>query len=109
MVNALAGQALLGVAILLVLHVAFSTYEHLTILKALDRPDDHIPFNIVVEAFVALFLGIFGAALKTPELKEISWASEMKTRAVDEFDSRLAFMGVRHRGAKLFGDAAMKQ
>jgi len=36
--------------------------------------------QIVVEAFAALFMGVAGAAFKTPELKEISWASEMKTR-----------------------------
>ena len=38
--------------------------------------------QIVVEAFAALFMGVAGAAFKTPELKEISWASEMKTRCV---------------------------
>ncbi|EJD47985.1 hypothetical protein AURDEDRAFT_162959 [Auricularia subglabra TFB-10046 SS5] len=103
------GNALLLVAMVLTLHTAFSTYEHLSILKALDRTDEYIPASMMLEAFAALFLGIFGAALKTPALKEITWASEMKARSIDEFDSRLSFMTLNHRGAKLFGDEAMKQ
>ena len=41
-----------------------------------------LPFRhqIVLESFVALSLGIIGACLKTPPLKEITWAIEMKTR-----------------------------
>ncbi|KZV94582.1 hypothetical protein EXIGLDRAFT_736606 [Exidia glandulosa HHB12029] len=103
------GNALLLVGVVLTIHVAFSTYEHLSILKALDRTDEYIPLDMVLEAFVAMFVGIVGAALKTPELKEISWASEMKSRSIDEFDSRMGFMTLNHRGTKLFGDAAMAQ
>ncbi len=36
--------------------------------------------QIVLELLLALFLGIIGACLKAPALKEITWASEMKTR-----------------------------
>jgi hypothetical protein len=36
--------------------------------------------QIVFEALIALMLGIFGASLDAPELKEITWASEMKQR-----------------------------
>jgi hypothetical protein len=73
----------------------------LSLLKALGRPEGSIPSSvcivllssnsckvtlfplysqIVVESFVALFLGILGACMKAPPLKEITWASEMKTR-----------------------------
>jgi len=76
-------------------------YPDLSLLKALGRPEGSIPssvcmvssprihvtyalfpfrLQIVVESFVALFLGIIGACLKAPPLKEITWASEMKTR-----------------------------
>lgn len=70
-------------------------------LKALDRPQDHplpndvskvpaivgcctwlggIAIQIVIETLVALLLGILGAVLNTPPLKEITWSSEMKYR-----------------------------
>jgi Ca2+/Na+ antiporter len=38
--------------------------------------------QIVVEALIALALGIVGASLNAPQLKEISWASEMKKMCV---------------------------
>ena len=73
----------------------------LSLLKALGRPEGSIPSSvcvpfleflssiyysfpfhhqIVLESFVALFLGIIGACLNAPPLKEITWASEMRTR-----------------------------
>ena len=36
--------------------------------------------QIIVEAFIALALGTLGATLRTDELKEITWRSEMKRR-----------------------------
>jgi membrane magnesium transporter 1 len=36
--------------------------------------------QIMIESLVALLLGILGAVLNTPSLKEITWASEMKHR-----------------------------
>lgn len=38
--------------------------------------------QIVWEALLSLFLGVIGASLSAPELKEITWASEMKRRSV---------------------------
>jgi len=39
--------------------------------------------QIVLEALVSLLLGIIGASLGAPELKEITWASKMKKRLVN--------------------------
>lgn len=36
--------------------------------------------QVVLETMVALLLGILGAVLNTPSLKEITWSSEMKLR-----------------------------
>ncbi|KDQ61748.1 hypothetical protein JAAARDRAFT_122947, partial [Jaapia argillacea MUCL 33604] len=80
---------------------AFSTYEHLTYLKALGKPES-IPFDVVLETFVALLIGIVGASANAPPLKEISWASEMKKRSIDEMDSRLGFANWVSRGGVLY-------
>ncbi|PAV20129.1 hypothetical protein PNOK_0506300 [Pyrrhoderma noxium] len=89
------GRTLLTVAILLLLHAAYSTYEHLSHLKALGRPEGALPQDIVIEAFVSLVIGILGASLNAPELKEITWRSEMRKRKIDEMDSRLSFANWR--------------
>ncbi|TFK29695.1 hypothetical protein FA15DRAFT_663861 [Coprinopsis marcescibilis] len=96
------GRALLLLATCLILHAAFSTYEHLSYLKALERPEGPIPRDILAETLVALVVGIFGASLNAPPLKEITWASEMRKRSIDEMDSRLGFAAYINRGKNLF-------
>ncbi|KAJ7623163.1 magnesium transporter [Roridomyces roridus] len=96
------GVVLLFLATAAVLHAAFSTYEHLSHLKAIGRPEGSLPFDIVVEAVVALALGIIGASLNAPTLKEISWSAEMRKRSIDEMDSRLGFASYVNRGNSLF-------
>lgn len=86
----------------MIFHAAFSTYEHLSYLKALERPEGPIPKDILAETLIAVVLGILGASLNAPPLKEITWASEMRKRSVDEMDSRLGFASYIHRGRSLF-------
>ncbi|KAI0675717.1 hypothetical protein C8Q78DRAFT_1074714 [Trametes maxima] len=86
------GQILLLVATLALLHAAFSTYEHLSHLKALGRPEGSLPNDIVLEAVASLVLAIAGATIRSPSLREVTWRSEMKRRAQEEDqDPRLSF------------------
>ncbi|KAF5335958.1 hypothetical protein D9611_006415 [Ephemerocybe angulata] len=95
-------RVLLLVATCLIFHAAFSTYEHLSYLKALERPEGPIPKSILIETVVALVLGIVGASLNAPPLKEITWSSEMRKRTIDEMDSRLGFANYVTRGRNIF-------
>ncbi|KAL9710957.1 hypothetical protein Ac2012v2_005497 [Leucoagaricus gongylophorus] len=54
-------------------------------LKALGQPQEALPKDIAIETLFGAILGIIGAALLGPPLKQISWASEIKT---DEMDAR---------------------
>ncbi|KAA1470281.1 hypothetical protein DENSPDRAFT_836049 [Dentipellis sp. KUC8613] len=92
------GQALLVIATVAIFHGASSTYADLSHLKALGRPEGALPFDIYLEAFLALALGIVGACLKAPAPKEITWASEMKKMTIDDMDSRMGFASFVNRG-----------
>ncbi|KAH9942011.1 hypothetical protein B0H21DRAFT_824261 [Amylocystis lapponica] len=85
------GNVMLLVATLMILHAAFSMYEHLSHLKALGRPEDALPPDLVFEAIAALALATAGAVLRTPTLREVTWRSEMRHRATAEQDTRLSF------------------
>ncbi|KAN0130939.1 magnesium transporter [Lactarius tabidus] len=98
------GRLILGVAMVALFHAAFSTYEHLSHLKALGRPESSLPSSIVLESLLALFLGIVGACVKAPPLKEITWASEMRTRTIDDMDARMGFANFVTRGNVLGQD-----
>ncbi|KAN0088400.1 Magnesium transporter [Tylopilus felleus] len=92
------GRIFLVLATIFLLHAAYSAYEHLSRLKALGRPEESLPLNIVYESVIALILGTLGASLSAPPLKDITWASEMKKRTIDEMDSRLGFANYHSRG-----------
>ncbi|KAJ6518885.1 hypothetical protein C8R45DRAFT_809043 [Mycena sanguinolenta] len=88
---------------------AFSTYEHLSHLKAMGRPEGSLPTDIIVVALFALVVGTLGASLNAPPLKEISWSAEMRKRSIDEMDSRLGFANFVNRGKNLFSNPAVSQ
>ncbi|KAI9456945.1 magnesium transporter [Boletus coccyginus] len=92
------GRIFLILATVLLLHAAYSTYEHLSRLKALGKPEGSLPLNTVYESVFALILGTLGASLNAPPLKDITWASEMKKRSIDDMDSRLGFANYHSRG-----------
>ncbi|KAH9970206.1 hypothetical protein BGW80DRAFT_1332314 [Lactifluus volemus] len=64
-----------------------------TVIRSLSTP------------FVAPFLRIVGACLKGPSFKEITWASEMKTRTIDDMDSRMGFANFVMRHLQCYGTA----
>ncbi|CAE6442496.1 unnamed protein product [Rhizoctonia solani] len=104
-----AGKGILLLAILGLLHAAYSAYEpaysayeHLSLLKALDRPSG-VPTDIAIESVFAFGLFLLGVSRSAPELKEISWASQMRYQKIDDVHSRLGFASLNHRGKKLFG------
>ncbi|CAE7073598.1 unnamed protein product [Rhizoctonia solani] len=97
-----AGKGILLLAILGLLHAAYSAYEHLSLLKALDRPSG-VPTDIAIESVFAFGLFLLGVSRSAPELKEISWASQMRYQKIDDVHSRLGFASFNHRGKKLFG------
>ncbi|TFY64641.1 hypothetical protein EVJ58_g2491 [Rhodofomes roseus] len=87
------GDIMLYVATLAILHAAYSTYEQKT-------------RQIVFEAIAALILGIVGSAIRTPELREVTWRSEMKRRSAEEQDPRLSFTTFAQRAGILQSSSA---
>ncbi|KAG8908601.1 hypothetical protein FRB99_004889 [Tulasnella sp. 403] len=99
------GGFLVTAAIIALLHAAYSSYEHFAILKAMGRSDESVrqlPSDLLVEVAVSTLLFIVGVTFYAPPLKEISWASEMRKRTIDEMNSRPSFAGFNHRGPIVF-------
>jgi len=98
-------RGLQWLACILLLHCAYSIYEHLSQLKAIGKPQDRVPRDIIIECILSLGIFLISTVWDAPPLAEISWASEMKKRNIDEMDSRLSFASVNHRGTKFFGQS----
>ncbi|WWC88838.1 uncharacterized protein L201_003753 [Kwoniella dendrophila CBS 6074] len=98
------GQALVVVAVLALVHAAFSTYEHLSTLKALSRPSTTLPISIIIEAIVSLALFIPGITLASDTLEDVTYRGELAKRSIDDQDARMGFMIPSRRGKAIFGD-----
>ncbi|PVG00735.1 hypothetical protein CPB86DRAFT_754250 [Serendipita vermifera] len=96
-------KTLQWIATCILLHTAYSTYDYLSQLKALDRPQDSLPSDVTLEGIFALVLFILSSILASPPLVKATWADEMEKRSINEMDSRLGFAGFKHRGAAFFG------
>ncbi|KIO16294.1 hypothetical protein M407DRAFT_190570 [Tulasnella calospora MUT 4182] len=98
------GGLLIAISTVLLLLAAHSTYEHFSYLKARNQSSESIrqvPADLVMEIGLAVILFMFGVTLYTPPLKEITWASEMRKRTIDEMNSRPSFAGFNHRGRSI--------
>ncbi|KAG8861417.1 hypothetical protein FRB96_002866 [Tulasnella sp. 330] len=93
------GALIAASAILLMTHAANATWTHFSKLKALGRSEESIrqvPFNLILEVLVAMVVFTFGITVYSPPLKEITYASEMRKRTVEEMNSRQSFMRFDH-------------
>ncbi|KAL9715790.1 hypothetical protein Ac2012v2_000232 [Leucoagaricus gongylophorus] len=64
--------------------------------------------SIAIETLFGAILGIIGAALLGPPLKQISWASEMRQHKTDEMDARVGFASYIRRGRRIFQLSPLK-
>ncbi|PWN36568.1 uncharacterized protein FA14DRAFT_159056 [Meira miltonrushii] len=85
------------------LHAAYSTYESVSVQKALGIAAVVIPFDIKAESVFGLFVVLLGTLFTASPLREITWASEYRKRTIDQIDARPSFVTLNHRGPLLFG------
>ncbi|KIS69610.1 uncharacterized protein UMAG_12094 [Mycosarcoma maydis] len=102
------GRLLLAIGTLVFFHAAYSTYEHLSLRKSLGlagAESNQMPIDITFETLVAFIVILIGIALTAAPLKNVTWASEMRTKSIDEVDSRSNFASLTHRGQILFASS----
>ncbi|KAI8365930.1 magnesium transporter [Radiomyces spectabilis] len=87
--------AILGT--LFLAHAAYSTYEHLAYLKAVDRSSSDIPIEIVVECLLAAFVALVGVILNADNFKNVLMEVEIAKLTIDKIDTRPSFTTFNHR------------
>ncbi|KAL1928210.1 hypothetical protein VTP01DRAFT_3126 [Rhizomucor pusillus] len=93
----IAGKFIAIVSTLFLAHSAYSTYEHLAYLKAVDQADTGVPVDIVVECLTSAFVTLFGVVLSAAPFKDISLESHMAKMTVDKIDTAPSFVAFNHR------------
>ncbi|KAI8073366.1 membrane magnesium transporter-domain-containing protein, partial [Gongronella butleri] len=91
------GKAIALVGTLFLLHSAFSTYEHLSYLKAADLDKSSIPLEIVMECVVSALVALIGVVMNAQPFKNILMQEEIKKMTIDRMDTRSSFISFDHR------------
>ncbi|KAG1173904.1 hypothetical protein G6F70_005275 [Rhizopus microsporus] len=81
-------------------HSAYSTYEHLAYVKAVDEEDASVPIEIAVECLVSSFIALLGVILSADSFKHIDMTDEIQKMKIDTVDTRPSFITFNHRQIK---------
>ncbi|KAG2205567.1 hypothetical protein INT47_005942 [Mucor saturninus] len=78
-------------------HSAYSTYEHLAYIKAVDEVNTALPVEIVTECLVSALVALFGVILSADAFKPIAMEDEIVKMTIDKTDTRPSFVTFNHR------------
>ncbi|ORZ04174.1 membrane magnesium transporter-domain-containing protein [Lobosporangium transversale] len=94
---------------LLLFHSGYSTFEHLSYLKAVDGHESGLPTDIVVELLVSVAIFGLGIVLVADNFKEILMETEMAKQSIESLDARPSFYSFNHRGRAVFRNVVLKK
>ncbi|GAA5812909.1 hypothetical protein MFLAVUS_006370 [Mucor flavus] len=91
------GKILGLIGALFLAHSAYSTYEHLAYIKAVDEVNTTLPIEIVTECLVSALVALFGVILSADAFKPIAMEDEVAKMTIDKMDTRPSFITFNHR------------
>ncbi|KAF9288748.1 hypothetical protein BGZ68_010676 [Mortierella alpina] len=71
------GRVVCFIGFLLLFHSGYSTFEHLSYLKAIDGHESGLPLDIVIELLASVAFFGLGIVLVADDFKEILMETEM--------------------------------
>ncbi|CAG8467516.1 10515_t:CDS:2 [Funneliformis mosseae] len=98
MSTATIGKVLGWISFVTLLHSTYSTYEHLSYLKVVEKVANNMPIEIIVECLVSVLIFSISIVLIAGPLKPILMKNEMVKKSIDKVDTRPSFNTFNHRG-----------
>ncbi|SAM04208.1 hypothetical protein [Absidia glauca] len=95
--NVYLGKVVAIVGTLFLFHSAFSTYEHLAYLKAVDQTESSLPIEIVLECILSAIVVLVGVIFSADPFKNILMENEIKKMTIDKIDTRPSFITFNYR------------
>ncbi|KAM9954422.1 hypothetical protein ACTFIW_003964 [Dictyostelium discoideum] len=88
------------IGISIFLHTVYSALQHRKYLRLTDQPFEGVPFDIVVECIISLFLFAWGI-INSQFLIPIKASTHLAKKSFDSYDYRPNFTVFNHRGKYL--------
>ncbi|KAG0316275.1 Membrane magnesium transporter 1 [Linnemannia gamsii] len=102
------GRLVCLVAFFLFFHSGYSTFEHLSYLKAIDGHESGLPLDITIELLTSVALFGLGIVMVADDFKEILMETEMAKQSIESLDARPSFYSFNHRGRAVFKNVILK-
>ncbi|KAF9559000.1 Membrane magnesium transporter 1 [Mortierella alpina] len=102
------GRVVCFIGFLLLFHSGYSTFEHLSYLKAIDGHESGLPLDIVVELLASVAFFGLGIVLVADDFKEILMETEMAKQSIESLDARPSFYSFNHRGRAVFRNITLR-
>ncbi|KAG0327627.1 Membrane magnesium transporter 1 [Dissophora globulifera] len=93
---------------LFLFHSGYSTFEHLSYLKAVDGHESGLPLDITIELIMSVALFGLGIVMVADDFKEILMETEMAKQSIESLDARPSFYAFDHRGRAVFRNVVLK-
>ncbi|KAI9472343.1 MAG: membrane magnesium transporter-domain-containing protein [Benjaminiella poitrasii] len=78
-------------------HSAYSTYEHLAYIEAVDEVNTSLPIETVTECLVSALVALVGVILSADAFKPIAMELEVAKMTIDKVDAKPSFLTFNHR------------
>ncbi|KAF9950395.1 Membrane magnesium transporter 1 [Mortierella alpina] len=102
------GRVVCFIGFLLLFHSGYSTFEHLSYLKAIDGHESGLPLDIVIELLASVAFFGLGIVLVADDFKEILMETEMAKQSIESLDARPSFYSFNHRGRAVFRNVSLR-
>ncbi|KAF1797044.1 membrane magnesium transporter-domain-containing protein [Mucor lusitanicus] len=91
------GKLIALIGALFLAHSAYSTYEHLAYIKAVDQANTTLPIEIMTECLASALVALVGVVFSVDAFKPIAVETEVAKMTIDKIDTRPSFVTFNHR------------
>ncbi|CAD7079795.1 unnamed protein product [Hermetia illucens] len=94
-------KLLLTIGVISLLHAAYSAAQYRTFLRITEQDSSQLPFDIVLQALVSLFVIVYNIIQVVGDFKEIRAAVELQEKTWETLSNIPSFYIFNHRGKAL--------
>ncbi|XP_036299433.1 ER membrane protein complex subunit 5 [Pipistrellus kuhlii] len=95
-------KGLVGIGLFALAHSAFSAAQHRSYMRLMEKEDESLPIDIVLQTLLAFAVTCYGIVHIAGEFKDMDATSELKNKAFDTLRNHPSFYVFNHRGRVLF-------
>jgi len=99
-------RQIFAVGILFLFHSAYSAAQHRSYLRITEQEFNGLPFDIIVQGVISLFMSMYGILHLSGDFKEVRAIKELEFRIWETTNNIPSFYVFNHRGKTLLNKSS---